>query len=397
MARNSLFATLATLALFACDAAEEDLDTELRSHHHVHHAHHGHHHGHGGHVGPKVDYIFPAEEWQIGTPEQHCLSSEGLAELAAIAEQTKSTCLVVIHDGVLVGDWYWDGYSAETPLPNVWSATKSVTNAVIGIAQSEGLLDIHDPASDYIPQWRESASEDVTIFDLMTQTSGRQYDFLTDFGVLEQADQTAYSLGVGQDMDPGMRWEYSNTGTQALEAVLEAAVGGDVGAYVRSRLFEPLGMTATLAHDQAGNTLVYNGLSTTCQDMARFGYLYLRKGRWNNQQIVPKIWIKKSTQSSTAFNDAYGYLWWLNKPGRVVLPSIPARNEYDGKMFPSAPDHMFMALGAFGQLIAVDPKDEIVLVRATLDYDQTDPLAMGDMDAILGALEDAKLSKHKCH
>lgn len=392
MARNSLFATLATFALFACDAEEHQATTELRSHHHGHPGHPGH----GGHVGHKPDYIFPDQEWQIGTPEDHCLSSEGLADLAAVAEQTKSTCLVVIHDGVLVGDWYWDGYGADTRLPNVWSATKSVTNAVIGIAQAEGLLDIRDPASDYIPQWLGTESEDVTIFDLMTQTSGRQYDFATDFAVLEQPDQTAYSIGVGQDMDPGLRWEYSNTGTQALEAVLEAAVGGDVDAYVRSRLFEPLGMSASMAHDEAGNTLVYNGLSATCLDMARFGYLYLRNGRWQNRQIVPKIWIKRSTQPSTGFNDAYGYLWWLNNSGHVVMPSIPARNEYDGKMFPSAPDHMYMALGAFGQLIAVDPRAGIVLVRGTLDYDQNDPLAMGDMDAILGALADAKLPKPHC-
>jgi CubicO group peptidase (beta-lactamase class C family) len=347
-------------------------------------------------LGPHAYHIYPGQEWQIGTPEDHCLSSEGLAEMAAIAEQTNSACLVVIHDGVLVGDWYWDGFSADAPLPDVWSVTKSMTSAAIGIAQAEGLLSIYDRASDHIPQWQGTASEDVTIFDLITQTSGRQWDFFSDFAIFDTPDQTAYSLSFGQELDPGTRWDYSNLGTQSLEAALENAVGGDVGAYVQTKLFEPIGMNASMAHDMAGNTRVYTGLSATCQDLARFGYLYLRKGRWQGQQIVPKTWIAESTTSSTELNDAYGYLWWLNKAGHVVLPSIPTRGEFDGKMLPSAPDHLFMALGAFGQMIAVDRKDEIVVVRTTVDYDMNDPLGTGDLDAILGALERAKLDYGEC-
>lgn len=316
--------------------------------------------------------------------------------MAVIAEQAKSSCLVVIRDGVLVGDWYWDGYSADTPVPDVWSVTKSFTSAALGIARAEGLLDIHDSAADYIPAWQDTASEVVDIFDLVTHTSGRKWDFDSDFAIFKQPDQTAYSLGFGQEREPGTRWDYSNLGTQSLEAVLEAATGEAVDDYLRVKLFDPIGMQASMTHDQAGNTLVYTGLSATCQDLARFGYLYLREGRWKNQQIVPKDWVAASTTSSTELNDAYGYLWWLNNPGHVVLPSVPARGEWDGKMFPSAPDHMYMALGAFGQLIAVDPEDDIVLVRTTLDYDMSDPLAMGDMDAILGALEQAKLHEPRC-
>lgn len=403
MARSSLFVTIATLSLFtlfACDAVDEEVATDFRSGHRGHHGNHGNHANHANHGGHDIlghtTHIYPGQEWQIGAPEDHCLSSEGLAEMATIAEQTKSTCLVVIHDGVLVGDWYWDGYSADTPLPDVWSVTKSMTSAAIGIAQAEGLLDIHDRASDYIPQWQGTASEEVTIFDLITQTSGRQWDFFADFAVFDAPDQTAYSLGFSQERQPGTRWDYSNLGTQSLEAALENAIGGDVATYIRTKLFEPIGMSSSMARDSAGNTRVYTGLSATCEDLARFGYLYLRRGRWEDQQIVPKTWIAESTRPSTELNDAYGYLWWLNNPGHVVLPAVPDRGEYDGKMLPSAPDHMDMALGAFGQVIAVDRKAEIVVVRTSLDYDMNDPLALGDLDAIFGALESAKLEGQHC-
>ncbi|MFO7563029.1 MAG: serine hydrolase domain-containing protein [Enhygromyxa sp.] len=400
MARIPLFATLAALCMFACDA-DEDLASELRSHpHHSHQGHPGdlgHHHGHHakhqkpGKIGKKNAHIYPKKHWKRGAPEQQCLSSEGLAEMAAVAEQTNSTCLLVIRDGVLVGDWYWDGYNPNKALPDVWSVTKSVTSAGLGIAAGEGLLDLHESAANHIPQWRGTASEIVSIFDLVTHTSGRKWDFFSDFAVFEEDDQTAYSLSFEQERDPGSRWDYSNVGTQSLEEALENATGGDFEDYLRAKLFEPIGMTATMSRDAAGNPRIYTGLSATCPDLARFGYLVLREGRWEGRQVVPKAWIEESTSPSTELNDAYGYLWWLNNPGRVVLPSAPERAEFDGKMLPSAPDHMVMAFGAFGQMIAIDPKDEIVIVRTTLDYDMSDPMGLGDMDAILAALEDAKL------
>jgi CubicO group peptidase (beta-lactamase class C family) len=334
---------------------------------------------------------FPGGDWAVEEPEDHALSSGGLANVATIAEQHKSTCLVVARDGVILGEWYWDGFDENTAIPNVWSVTKSVISAAIGIAQHEGLLDIHDRASDYIPQWQGTASEDVTIFDLLTHSSGREFDFFADLGILQAVDQTEYSLGFSQSLPPGTRFDYSNTGTQALEAVLEQAVGGDVQGYVEAKLFAPIGMSASLGHDPNGNVQTYTGLSATCRDLARFGHLYLRKGKWDGQQVVPKAWVAESTEPGTALNDAYGYLWWLNDDGHVVLSSIPERAEYEGKVLPSAPDSMVMALGAFGQFIAYDRESGLVIVRTTLDYDMSDPLSLGDMDAILGAVEAAKL------
>src|SRR5690606_24377657 len=111
------------------------------------------------------------------------------------------------------------------------------------------------------------------------------------------------------------------------------------------------------------NTLVYQGLSTSCHDIARFGHLFARGGAWKSKQIVPSQWLAEATQPSTELNDAYGYLWWLNRTGHVVEPSFPARVEYDGQLAPAAPESMFAALGAFGQLVIVEPEDGYVVVR----------------------------------
>lgn len=392
MGRNSLFLVFAALPLFACNADGAQIEGGLRSHE----GDHGKKSKKGeksrkGEKSKKGKNTYPGKKWKQDAAERHGLSSEGLADMAAIAGEHGTSCLVVIRDGVLVGEWYWDGYDAETPLADVWSVTKSVTSVAIGVAAAEGLLDIHDRVAEYVPEWQGGPSEDVTIFDLLTHTSGREWDFASDMAIFEAQDQTAYSLSFGQALAPGERWDYSNLGVQTLEAVLEHATGGDIEAYYQAKVFERIGMDAKMARDPSANPLTYTGLSASCRDMARFGHLILREGRWKHEQVVPRDWVKRSTAPSTELNEAYGYLWWLNSPGHVVLPSIPARAEYDGQMFPSAPEDMVFALGAFGQFVAIDPEDEIVMVRLTDELNYADPLGTGEIDDILGALERAKL------
>ncbi len=340
---------------------------------------------------PHRKFIYPNPDWRIGDPEDHGLSSERLEDLAELADSYNTSCMVVIHDGVLVGEWYWDGYDADSDLPDVLSTTKTVSNALLGIAQKQGLLDIDDPASDYITAWQGTDSADVTIRDLMVHTSGRAWDFLDDLAMGVQSDQTGYALGFGQVMEPGAYWQYSNMNSQALEAVLEAAVGGDIEEFAQTELFEPLGMSVEMNRDAAGNPLLYRGLSASCRDMARFGYLYMRRGAWKNEQIVPKAWVKESLTPATEFNDAYGYLWWLNKEGHVVEPSVPLRVEYEGRFIASGSESLFAAFGAFAQMIVVDPDDGYVLVRLANVFEPEDLLGIGKINALWSAFETAKL------
>ncbi|KIG13296.1 Beta-lactamase class C [Enhygromyxa salina] len=327
-------------------------------------------------------------------PQLHGLSNSGVAQLATVAEQTNSSCVVVIHDGVLVSEWYASGYDASTPVPDIMSATKSVINAIVGVAEGQGLLDIADPASDYIQAWQATESAGVTILELMSQTSGREWDFFTDLFIVSGVeDETAYALSFGQDHEPGDHWEYSNHGTQSLEAVLEVAVGQDVEEFAQTELFEKIGMDVSMARDNAGNPQMYRGLSASCRDMAKFGYLYLRNGHWRGQQLVPNAFVQESLEASSSLNDAYGYLWWRNYDGHSVMPSTPARTEFEGKMLPSGSEDGFMAFGAYGQLVFVDPEDEYVVVRLSDVYDPNNPFGLDQMDAVLAAFEAAKVEQ----
>jgi CubicO group peptidase (beta-lactamase class C family) len=334
---------------------------------------------------------YPVPDWEVGSPEEHGLSAEGLAEMADLADALDSKCLLIIHDGVLIGEWYWDGYDANSDVPDVLSITKSITSALFGIAEFQGLLDVDDRVSDYVPEWLGTQSEDVTIRQLLVHDSGRTFDLTLEWGLPAVIDQTSYSLAAGQSASPGTQWVYTNLGYQALEAVLDHVLGGDVGEFAQEQLFEPIGMTAELGEDPAGNKTLYSGASASCRDLARFGYLYHQRGRWNGEQILPRNWVKKSRDVSTEFNDAYGIGWWLNNEGYVVLPQVQVPFEYDGRFIPSADEEIYTALGAFGNFVSVDPEEGYIVVRLTDAWDLQDVLGLPKVDALWAAFEDAKL------
>jgi CubicO group peptidase (beta-lactamase class C family) len=297
------------------------------------------------------EMAFPGAEWDVATPEEAGVDPAPLDELAdQIA--ANSQCLTVVKDGVVVYDHAWTG-DTETD-SEAWSATKSMTSTLVGIAQADGLLDVDDPVADYVPEWEGTESEAITIRNLLSNDSGRYYDFVSDYTTMaiQAPDKTAYAIGLSQQHPVGEHWEYNNSAIQVLEQVLEVATGGDVAEFAQERLFEPLGMTSEIRHDDAGNTLAFMGAQVSCHDLARFGHLYLNEGQWDGEQVVPAEYVQEATSPSQEVNPDYGFLWWLYPEGSVVpdpgLPSPPAA---------------FAALGLGGQLVVVVPDDGLVITR----------------------------------
>jgi CubicO group peptidase (beta-lactamase class C family) len=311
-----------------------------------------------------VEFIYPDPDWAIETPEAHDLDSTLLEAAADFADEHASDCLVVTRDGVIVREWYWNGWD-ETTERDVLSVTKSFSSALVGIAQDKGALNIRERASSYITEWIGTDSEDVTIRNLISNDSGRQWNYITDYVqmVFLAYDKSAFAIGLGQQHNPGTVWAYNNSAIQTLERVLNRATGMDVAEYAQEFLFEPLGMASSYGRDRAGNPTTYSGVKASCRDMARFGYLYLRGGRWSNgEQIIPRAWVEESTQPSTALNSAYGYMWWLNHEGHW-LPSAFDPEGGDGRPMPNLPEEVFRANGFLNQIIFVDPDTDIVFTR----------------------------------
>lgn len=308
------------------------------------------------------EVVFPGDTWETAAPADVGLDPAVLAELDAYLEGTGSNCMAVIKDGYLVDEHYWNGTDTETN-QEIFSASKSVTSTLVGIAQSEGHLDIDQPASDFITEWKGTPSESVTIRNLLSNDSGRYYDFRTDYLEMTSAeDRTAFAIGLDQQHEPGTHWEYNNSAIQTLEAVLERATGQDVEEFAQEHLFGPIGMSSTIARDKAGNPATFMGVQAGCLDMARFGYLFLRGGVWDGEQVVDADWVEEATTASQDLNTAYGYLWWRNTDGRWLVPALGTEGE--GRFWKDAPLDAFAALGLGGQIILVLPSEDIVVTRA---------------------------------
>ena len=257
----------------------------------------------------------------------------------------------------------------ETPR-EVFSVTKSITSTLVGMAQAEGDLDIDDRAKRYIEEWQGTKSRAVTIRDILSNVSGRYWDVGSDYGNLPQAeDRTQYAIDLEQQYPPGRVWAYNNAAIQTLDRVISTATGEPTREYAAQRLFGPIGMTHTqMTPDPAGNTNAFFGTQTTCQDLARFGYLFLRQGRWGDEQVVPRSWVKAAVgQPSQPHNAAYGLLWWLNRRGPIIGPlatDAPGQPEPPvGQTMPGVPANAYTAQGLGGQMVLVDPRSETVVVR----------------------------------
>lgn len=309
--------------------------------------------------------------WPTTTPAAAGFDPARLRRVARVAQRKDSSCFAVVRDGRLVRDWSW-GTDRTTPR-EVFSVTKSITNALVGIAVRDGDLALGDRVARYVPPWRGTPSARVTVRDLLSNDSGRFWSFESDYTRLAQAaDRTSYAVGLRQQHRPGTAWAYNNAAIQVLDRVLSTATGRPTDELAAERLFEPLGMTHTrLTRDPSGrSTNVYFGAQTTCLDLARFAQLYLRDGKVAGQRLLDRSFVRASTgRSSTRLNAAYGYLWWLNRYGvlRGAMDAVgdvgePAE-EKRGRLVPDASPRLFSAIGFAGQIAMVDPASRTIVVR----------------------------------
>ena len=324
-------------------------------------------------------------------PEELGLDPQVLDRLADEAKDAGSTCFLVARDGVVAGEWYWNDGAADKP-QEVFSVTKSVTSTLIGLAEADGDLALADPAADYIPEWKGTDSEAVTVRNLLSNDSGRFWSPESDYQQLIKApDRTAYAVGLDQAAPPGTVWAYNNAAIQTLDEVIRTATGTATDAFAQERLFGPLGMTSTRMTLDASrkSTQAFFGMQSTCPDLARFGQLFEQGGEWEGEQLLPARWVKDATgRSSQELNAAYGLLWWVNRTGpqRSPLdsdnPGLPPGVDGVGQLVPGAPKDMYAALGFGGQVVLVDPGSGTVVVRlgtlGTGAAEGADPYSVAD-------------------
>ena len=290
-------------------------------------------------------------EWQIDLPENHNINKNVLETLHRQLDSYPINSSVIVKDGVIVDEYYKQGYNEESVF-TLQSCSKSVTSALIGIAIDKGYIEsVNTPISNYFPQILESNNQylkEITIWHVLTHTTGLNSSDTANWTEwLQSSNWVDYVLNRPSIAKPGTTFSYFTGNTHLLSAILQQATGKTAYEFGKEYLFDPLDMESVECKvDPQGISDGGNGFAMNVYDMAKFGELFLNKGKWNDEQIISEQWITDSTslqfdrQSGSA---DYGYQWWVRTFGEKQYKA-------------------YFAQGHGGQYIFVVPELELVVV-----------------------------------
>ncbi|MCB0200577.1 MAG: serine hydrolase [Caldilineae bacterium] len=291
---------------------------------------------------PVRDY-WPTGGWRSDAPANRGLDEAALAGLRAQIEQGMPflDSLLIVKDGYLVYEEYFNGYDADRLHP-VHSVTKSVMSALFGVAQADGSIPnldakLGDALPDYFADGQHKDKVNITLRHLLQMRSGIQFDQEAHNDELAARGADAAEFFLGQDLTeyalgypvahaPGEAWNYSTLDSQLLSAAFSRLTGQSLADYAAESLFAAIGVGETVwSSDTNGVSIGGDTLELTPRDMAKFGYLYLNRGQWDGQQVIPLDWVNLSTsaQGDRAYYvpsgesvpiDFYGYHWWTWQP-----------------------------------------------------------------------------------
>lgn len=277
---------------------------------------------------------------------------------------TGTDSLLVLQDGRLVFEQYFQGMTAQTPHIS-WSLAKSLISALIGVAVQDGkIASVDDPVDRYAPELRGTAYAGVPLRDVLHMSSGVRFDenYDSDDADVVRLARTlvlggsfnAYAKKLEREARPGTRRHYSSFDTQVLAMVLRGATGQTVGGYLQDKLWHPMGAEhdAWWLVDSDGMEMGFGGFNAVPRDFARFGQLYLDQGAVDGRQLVPAAWIRESVAMSAPhlrpqpgqaneLGIGYGYQWWVPEDG--------ARD--------------YMGIGVYNQFIYISPATRTVIVK----------------------------------
>ena len=293
------------------------------------------------------------DEWETLSHQESGIDESKLPQLQEFLTSTESKAFILLIDGKIALEYYFDDHSQTKPW--YWaSAGKTLTAGLVGIAQGEGYLDIHDQTNKYLGDWTECPDETITIWNQLTMTSGLDYTVANSDCTDPECLQCLN--------DPGTEWYYHNAPYTLLESVVANATGRAYNDYCDEAIERKIGMSGRWIKPEDNN--VY---WSTARDMARYGLCLLGEGRWESEQIIPSEYHQMMTSPSQEINESYGLLTWLNGQSSFRLPSSTIT--FDGSLFPAGPADAYFALGKNSQVIMVTPSSNMVLIRMGNDPD----------------------------
>jgi CubicO group peptidase (beta-lactamase class C family) len=268
----------------------------------------------------------------------------------------RTRSIIVIYKDKIIAEKYDSGFNKNSKILG-WSMTKSWTATYFGILQKQSKIDIMKPAP--VAEWQNDERSKITLNDLLHMNSGLEweedYTKISDVTkMLFQAEDMSQSQIdkplVGK---PNSTWNYSSGTTNLLSGILrkQFKTHQEYLDFWYNSLLDKIGMNSALVEtDMAGNFVGSSYGWATTRDWAKFGLLYFHKGNWNGEQLFDESWAKYVSTPTNTSNGNYGAQFWLNAGGK----------------FPNVPKDMYYCSGYQGQMVAIFPSHDLVIVRMGL-------------------------------
>jgi len=304
-------------------------------------------------------------------------------DLDAYMKGQRSAALLIVHDGKLRLERYGLDFDANGRWTS-FSVAKSITSTLVGAAMRDGhIRSMDDKVSDYIPQMKGSAYDDVSLRQLLTMTSGVRWneDYADPGSDVARFNKhqpeegvdalVSYLRRLPHEAPPGTRWNYSTGETNLVGILVSQATKKPLAQYLSEKIWVPGGMEqqATWILSRTGQEISGCCLQAASRDFARFGLFILDGARVNGQPIVPEGWLAEATSTRADIGQpgrGYGYQWWTYEDGT------------------------FAARGIFGQGLFIDPKRRLVIAsNANWGGGARDPTALPAREAFYRAVQKA--------
>jgi len=261
--------------------------------------------------------------------------------------------VAVAYKNQLVAERYREDLSADNLFLS-WSMAKSFTNTLIGILVKQGKINIDQQVN--IPEWDEDQRSEITLKNLLCMNSGLEWN--ENYGSNSDVNRMLFKNGnmalFAQEKplmaNPGTKWYYSSGTTNIVCNYIRDIIGNDKEYYAfpRRELFDKTGMRSVIFETDASGTFAGSSyLYASMRDYIRYGLLYLNKGNWLGEQILPETWIDYTVTPANGSEGRYGAFFWLNK----------------SREYPDVPEDMYSCRGHDGQYIIIIPSKELVIVR----------------------------------
>jgi len=277
--------------------------------------------------------------------------------LDSLLPHSKTVAFLVIRNDSILCERYFQGYEKHSWVAS-FSMAKSYTSALVGAALAEGKIQsVDDLAVNYLPELNETNLKDLKIKHLLEMTAGIRHaeNYFNPFAGVARLYYGKHLpkqiRGLKHRSPAGSEFRYQSVATQMLGEIVVRATGKDLTSYLNEKIWSHLGTEypASWSLDQAknGREKAFSSINATARDFAKFGRLYLNKGKWSGNQLLPERWVDESVKINETEGSAwyYGYQWWImNRQGD------------------------YAAQGHLGQFIYVNPKHNTLIVRLGKGY-----------------------------